>query len=247
MFETTLTASNPHREGRHRLAALPAALAVHALALGVVAVGQLWAVDSVHDVVLVPPLVVHLSPPLGGGDGTPGRRSGQRAGQTRVPRQHVVQPLVVPVEVPSASVPDLPPDVPQEPGTEGLGDGPGTGPGIGDGPARPGAENEPGEPVEPPRRIGGDIKAPVAITRSVPRYPEIARKMRIEGVVLVEAIIDQAGNVVDARALNDIGMGCKQAALEAVRSWRYEPATLNGRPVSVYLEVRVSFQLHGAE
>jgi len=35
--------------------------------------------------------------------------------------------------------------------------------------------------------------------------------------------------------------------LEAIRSWRYEPATLSGRPVSVYLEVRVSFQLHGAE
>jgi protein TonB len=104
-----------------------------------------------------------------------------------------------------------------------------------------------GEPVEPPRRIGGDVKAPVAIARSAPPYPEAARKIRIEGVVLVEAVIDEAGNVVDARVLKDIGMGCGRAAVEAIRTWRYEPATLNGRPVSVYLEVRVSFRLHGAE
>jgi protein TonB len=95
-------------------------------------------------------------------------------------------------------------------------------------------------------RVGGDVRAPVAISRPAPRYPEVARKARIEGTVLVEAIIDQVGSVVDARVLNDIGMGCGQAALDAIRGWRYEPATLNGRPVSVYLEVRVSFQLHGA-
>jgi protein TonB len=76
-------------------------------------------------------------------------------------------------------------------------------------------------------------------------YPELARRMRIQGVVRLEAVIDEHGNVVDARVLDDIGMGCGQAAVEAIRTWRYEPATLNGRPVSVYLEVRVSFQLRG--
>lgn len=245
MFETTLTASKPQREGKRRLAALPVALAVHALVLGVVAVGQLWAVDAVRDVVLVPPLVVHLSPPLGGGDDTPGRRSVARAGRTRVPRQQVEQPVVVPVDAPRATGPEPSPDVPRVSGTDRLSEGPDTGPGFGKRPEQP--KMEAGSAIEPPRRIGGDVRAPVALTRSAPRYPEVARKMRIEGVVLVEAIIDQAGNVVGARVLNDIGMGCGQAALEAIRSWRYEPATLSGRPVSVYLEVRVSFQLHGAE
>ena len=84
MFETTLTASRPQRDGTRRLAALPAAVAVHALALGVVAVGQLWAVDPVHDIVLVPPLVVHLS-----AAGRRGRHAGSAvratAAQTRVP------------------------------------------------------------------------------------------------------------------------------------------------------------------
>jgi len=76
-------------------------------------------------------------------------------------------------------------------------------------------------------RVGGDVRAPVAISRSAPRYPEVARKARIEGTVLVEAIIDQAGNVVGARVLNDIGMGCGQAALDAIRK-RYAAGLLLG-------------------
>jgi protein TonB len=243
MFETTLTASRPQRDGTRRLAALPAAVVAHALALGVMAVGQLWAVDPVHDIILVPPLVVHLSPPLGGGNGTPARRSAGRAAQTRVRQQQVVQPVVVPVEVARATDPEPSSDVARVPGTEGFDDGPGNGRGTGDKPGGTGVD----EVVLPkaPMRVGGNVKAPVAISRSAPRYPEVARKARIEGTVLVEATIDQAGNVVDARVLNDIGMGCGQAALDAIRGWRYEPATLNGRPVSVYLEVSVSFQLHG--
>jgi len=245
MFDTTLTASRFSLDARRRFAALAAAVTVHALVVGFLTVGQLWAVDPVREHVVVPPLVVHLPPPLGGGGHTADRQSAQRSGAKRIPRQPAVQPVLVPVDVPRAADPALPPEPPRVPGTEGLGDADTTGPGIGDGPARPGVAT--GEPVEPPRRIGGDVKAPVAIARSAPPYPEAARKIRIEGVVLVEAVIDEAGNVVDARVLKDIGMGCGRAAVEAIRTWRYEPATLNGRPVSVYLEVRVSFRLHGAE
>ena len=243
MFETTLTASRPQRDRRHRLAALPAAVAVHALALGVVAVGQLWAVDPVHDVVLVPPLVVHLPPLPGGGDGNPARRNAGRAAPARVRRNQVVQPGGVPEEVPKAADPEPSSGVAPVPGTEGLGEGPGTGPGTGGGPGGTGVDEV--VPPEAPMRVGGAVQAPVAISRSAPRYPEVARKARVQGTVLVEAIIDEAGRVVDARVLDDIGMGCGQAALDAIRSWRYEPATLNGRTVSVYLEVRVSFHLDG--
>jgi len=245
MFDTTLTASRFSLDARRRLAALAAAVTVHALVVGFLTVGQLWAVDPVREYVVVPPLVVHLPPPLGGGGHTADRQSAQRSGATRIPRQPAVQPVLVLVDVPRAADPALPPEPPRVPGTEDLGDAETTGPGIGDGAARPGMDTA--EPVEPPRRIGGGVKVPVAIARSAPPYPEAARKMRIEGVVLVEAVIDEAGNVADARVLKDIGMGCGQAAVEAIRTWRYEPATLNGRPVSVYLEVRVSFRLHGAE
>jgi protein TonB len=243
MFETTLTASRPQRDGTRRLAALPAAVAVHALALGAVAVGQLWGVEPVRDVVLVPPLVVHLSPPLGGGDGHPGRKNAGRAAQVRLRHPQVVQPVAVPVEVARATDREPSSDEAPVPGTEGFEDGPGTGPGIGDGTGGTGSDD--GVSPEVPMRVGGDVKAPVAISRSAPRYPEVARKARIEGTVIVEAVIDPAGNVVDARVLSDIGMGCGQAALDAIRSWKYEPATFNGRPVRVYLTVTVSFRLHG--
>jgi protein TonB len=244
MFETTLTASRPRRDGACRLAALPAAVAAHALVLGAVAVGQLWAVDPVRDVVLVPPLVVHLPPLPGGGDGNPARRNAGRAAPTRIRQNQVVQPGGVPEEVPKAANPEPSFGVAPVPGTEGLGEGPGTGPGTGDGPGGTGVDAV--VPPEATMRVSGAVQAPVAISRSAPRYPEVARKARVQGTVLVEAIIDPAGNVVDARVLSDIGMGCGQAALDAIRSWKYEPATLNGRPVRVYLTVTVSFRLNGA-
>jgi protein TonB len=242
MFETTLMASNPHRDARHRFAALAAAVTVHALVMGFLTVSQLWAVDPVREYVVVPPLVVHFPPPLGGGR-TADRQAGRSSNPRQVPQQQVVQPALVPEGTPRARDPETPFDGPHVPGLEGLTNGESTGPGIDTGPEQ--VDTDASAVVEAPRRIGGDVRAPVAIARSAPLYPEVARRMRIQGVVRVEAVIDERGNVVDARVLDDIGMGCGQAAVEAIRTWRYEPATLNGRPVSVYLEVRVSFRLRG--
>ena len=66
---------------------------------------------------------------------------------------------------------------------------------------------------------------------------------RIEMRSPAEAIIDKEGDVVDARILRPLGLGCSEAALEAIRAWKYRPATLNGRHVAVYLTVTVRFQL----
>lgn len=85
---------------------------------------------------------------------------------------------------------------------------------------------------------------PVAIDRVEPRYPEAARQARLTGVVILEAVIDRNGNVVDARVLRDIGLGCGSAALQAVRQWRYQPAIRNGRRIAVYLTVTVRFELN---
>jgi protein TonB len=246
MFDMTLMASKHRRDAGRTLAVLPLALAAHALALGVVMVGQLWAVDPVQECALVPPLIVHLPPRLGGGgEGREKVRAARKVPTTHVARQQLVQPAVVPADRPRTTDPERSADVPRVPGSERLGSGENTGPGIGDGPTRPGVDTA--HPAEPPRRIGGDIEAPVAIARWAPKYPEYARKMRVEGVVVVEAVIDESGNVVRARFLNDIGMGCGDAAVEAIRTWKYKPATLDGRPVSVYLEVKVSFRLQGVE
>ena len=94
-----------------------------------------------------------------------------------------------------------------------------------------------------PVRVGGDVQAPVAISRVEPQYTELARKARIEGVVIIEAIIDRNGNVTDARVLKPLPLGLDQAALEAVKRWKFKPGTLNGQPVPVIYNLTVIFRL----
>jgi protein TonB len=104
----------------------------------------------------------------------------------------------------------------------------GTGPGTGD------------EPL----RVGGDVKAPQLVNRVEPSYPEAARKARMEGVVILEAIITANGNVEEVKVLKSVNPLLDAAATRAVQQWKYRPATLNGRAVRVYLTVTVTFNLH---
>lgn len=92
-------------------------------------------------------------------------------------------------------------------------------------------------------RVTGDVRAPIAIDQPEPRYTEIARKQRVEGLVILEAVIDTAGRVTDVRVLRGLPMGLEQEAVSAVRRWRYTPATLHGLPVPVLITVTVSFRL----
>jgi protein TonB len=94
-----------------------------------------------------------------------------------------------------------------------------------------------------PVRVGGDVTAPIAISRIEPQYTEIARKARIEGVVIIEAIIDRNGNVTDARVLKPLPMGLSDAAVEAVKRWKFKPGQLNGQPVPVIFNLTVLFRL----
>src|ERR1051326_8954971 len=94
-----------------------------------------------------------------------------------------------------------------------------------------------------PLRVGGDVKAPVATTRVEPQYTEIARKARIEGIVIIEAIIDAHGNVTDVRILKGLPFGLDTAAMDAVKRWKFTPGTLNGQPVPVIFNLTVNFRL----
>ncbi len=100
-------------------------------------------------------------------------------------------------------------------------------------------------PAEPtgPIRVGGDVKPPEKIVFPSPQYTEIARKARIQGVVIVEAIIDKEGNVTNVKVLKGLPMGLDQSAVDAVKRWKFKPATLNGKPVAVIYNLTVNFQL----
>ena len=96
---------------------------------------------------------------------------------------------------------------------------------------------------EGPIHVGGDVSKPVKVFDPQPQYTEIARKARIQGVVIVQAIIDKEGNVTNVKVLKGLPMGLSEEAVKAIKRWRFEPATLNGKPVDVYYNLTVNFRL----
>ena len=93
-----------------------------------------------------------------------------------------------------------------------------------------------------PIRVGGKIKPPRAISTPPPKYPVIARQSRMQGVVLIDAVIDTDGGIAEMKVLSGHPM-LIPAALEAVKYWKYEPTYLNGEPIAVQLIVTVTFVL----
>jgi protein TonB len=103
-------------------------------------------------------------------------------------------------------------------------------------------------PVAPPTtrreplRPGGDIRPPTKIKHVAPIYPPIAQSNRVQGVVILEAVINEAGEVSQLRVLRSAPL-LDEAAMNAVRQWRFTPTLLNGQAVPIVMTVTVSFQL----
>jgi len=100
----------------------------------------------------------------------------------------------------------------------------------------------PAAPKKTVYRVGGIVKPPREISRVQPNYSPIARQAHVEGVVMIDAIIDENGDVVQARAVSGPGL-LMASALRAVMQWKYEPTYLDGTPVSISMEVQVNFHL----
>jgi TonB family protein len=105
------------------------------------------------------------------------------------------------------------------------------------------AEFVPRDEPSGPLRLEGEVIPPRRLYDPPPVYTEIARKARLQGVVIVEAILDQDGCVVKEHILKGMPMGLDGAALAAVRQWVFAPATLAGRPVKVYYTLTVNFRV----
>jgi TonB family protein len=88
----------------------------------------------------------------------------------------------------------------------------------------------------------GQITSPVKITHVSPIYPPDAMRDRVEGIVIIDAILSADGSVVGAQVLRSVP-DLDQAALGAVEQWKFTPATLNGVPVSAVMTVTVNFRL----
>jgi protein TonB len=105
----------------------------------------------------------------------------------------------------------------------------------------------PPPPVEPPPatlvRVGGAVREPRKISGAPPVYPAIAQAAKVEGKVILEAVINERGVVERVKVLRSVPL-LDAAAVDAVQKWRYTPTLLNGSPVSVLMTITLHFTLH---
>ncbi len=98
--------------------------------------------------------------------------------------------------------------------------------------------NQPAAPIT----VGGDVKPARLLSTVAPAYPQMARSQRISGDVKIDALIDASGRVSATKIISGPAL-LHQAAQDAVRQWKYQPATLNGQPTPMHLTVTVQFKL----
>jgi len=110
----------------------------------------------------------------------------------------------------------------------GNGIGPGTGGGYGGGVMHP----------------GGGVSNPVLIYAPDPEFSDEARRAKYQGVCVVGLIVDAQGNPQRVRIVRPLGMGLDEKALEAVREYKFKPATYQGRPVPVEINIEVNFRIY---
>jgi protein TonB len=91
---------------------------------------------------------------------------------------------------------------------------------------------------------GADTVLPVLVEKIQPEYPEIARAARLEGKVILQAVVGKNGDVEEVTILKSSNKVFDESALTAVKKWKYKPAMQSGRPVAVYFTVLVDFELN---
>jgi TonB family protein len=97
-----------------------------------------------------------------------------------------------------------------------------------------GPVDENGEPVDSPA---------VVIHKADPYYSEEARKAKFQGTVLLQYLVDVDGQAKDIKVVRSLGLGLDEKAIEAMRKWRFTPATKNGKPVRMKAVTEMNFRL----
>jgi TonB family protein len=93
-----------------------------------------------------------------------------------------------------------------------------------------------------PLQAGGDVKTATLLSSVAPIYPQMAKNQRVSGDVKIDALIGADGRVSTMKVIGGPAL-LHQSASDAVREWKYKPATLNGKPVAMHLVVTVQFRL----
>jgi periplasmic protein TonB len=254
MFEQSLVDLKPKRR-RTRWTVLPLAALAHLVLLSAVVSAAYWQVGEPGEPRFNAVFLVGAPPPPPPAAGTHEAVVQETKARTVEPEVHAtVQPPVVPDTLPTpVARQEVIADTAGEPDGETGGQKGGKKGGVpfspftdSDGPGPFPGPTTTVVPVEPskPIQFGAGMTKPEVVFRVEPRYTELARKARLEGVVIVEAIIDEQGNVDDVRIIRPLPMGLDQSAVQAVSQWRFRPALLAGHPVKVFYRLTVNFQVH---
>jgi periplasmic protein TonB len=110
-------------------------------------------------------------------------------------------------------------------------------------PLPPPAKTDVKPPHEKPLLVGGKIQSAKLIKHPTPLYPAIAKSARIQGTVVLQAIISRDGTVRNLTVLRAASPLLVAAALDAVKQWVYQPTLLNQEPVEVSTEITIIFSL----
>jgi protein TonB len=259
MFEHSLIDLEAKPSTRRRWLSLPIAVGLHVAGLTAFAFASYWNVGAVLDpsVNMGPVTFFELPPPPPGGGGRQPKPQTQEIKKAAAP-----QPPTKPIQPTADAVPDKPPapasndavrdvtqglptggpttgdDIGTGNGTGGSGDGIGIGKGHGDGPTE-----GPGIGETAPIHLSFGMTRPEVLYQVQPRYSEQARRAGVQGMVIVEAVIDEQGQVTKVRLIRGLPMALDQAAMQAVQQWRFKPAMLNGHPVKVFYTLTVNFTI----
>jgi protein TonB len=105
-------------------------------------------------------------------------------------------------------------------------------------PRLPAPEARPNSPLV----VGGNVKPPQLISMVEPVYPPLLRRTKVQGDVVIDAVIDTQGNVVEEHTVSGNEF-LVAAAMDALRQWKYEPTVLDGQVMPVQLRVTIAFRL----
>jgi TonB family protein len=94
------------------------------------------------------------------------------------------------------------------------------------------------------RKVGNGVIPPHATNSNDPEYSDLARRMKYQSQVRIAGTVDPQGAFTDLCVLVPAGAGLDEKAISAVKTWRFEPATLNGEPVAVRIPVEADFRLY---
>jgi periplasmic protein TonB len=92
--------------------------------------------------------------------------------------------------------------------------------------------------------VGGGVAAPQLIFSVDPEFSDEARRAKFQGVCVVSLVVDEQGNPQRVQVVRHLGMGLDQKAVAAVMQYRFKPATLQGRPVAVEVNIEVNFRIY---